>query len=75
MVKEEKFKFSKGMLVEVSSDEEGFEGAWFVATIAELLEDGKFTVEYKTLRNEDDTEFCNFLLYVGNTKTPSESLI
>ncbi|XP_047342525.1 protein AGENET DOMAIN (AGD)-CONTAINING P1 [Impatiens glandulifera] len=55
VVKEE--KFIKGMLVEVSSDEEGFEGAWFVATVAELLEDGKFIIEYKSLRNEDDTEF------------------
>lgn len=34
MVNEEKFR--KGMLVEVTSEEEGFEGAWFSATLSEL---------------------------------------
>lgn len=48
--------FSKGTLVEVSSDEDGFQGAWFAATVVEQLSDGKFMVEYQSLRNEDDTE-------------------
>ena len=34
--KEEK-NFSKGRLVEVSSDEDGFEGAWFTATVLKPL--------------------------------------
>ncbi|KAL6964598.1 hypothetical protein U1Q18_035648 [Sarracenia purpurea var. burkii] len=50
-------KFHKGMLVEVNSDEDGFQGAWFAATIIEQLTDGKFLVEYQCLRNDDDTEF------------------
>ncbi|XAR52717.1 hypothetical protein NMG60_11020923 [Bertholletia excelsa] len=50
-------KFSEGMLVEVSSDEDGFQGAWFAATIIEKLSEDKFMIEYKSLRNEDDTEF------------------
>lgn len=52
-----KVKFGKGMLVEVSSDEDGFQGAWFAATIIKQLKDDKFLIEYKSLRNDDDTEF------------------
>ncbi|THF96685.1 hypothetical protein TEA_009921 [Camellia sinensis var. sinensis] len=50
-------EFSKGMLVEVSSDEDGFQGAWFAATIVERLQEGRFLIEYKSLRNDDDTDF------------------
>ncbi|KAF7817984.1 DUF724 domain-containing protein 3 [Senna tora] len=50
-------KFSEGTLVEVSSDEEGFEGAWFVATVVEPKGKDKFLVEYLSLRNDDDSEF------------------
>ncbi|MCD7448608.1 hypothetical protein HAX54_044862 [Datura stramonium] len=50
-------KFSEGSLVEVSSDEEGFEGAWFAATIVKLLDNGNYLIEYQNLRNNDDTEF------------------
>ncbi|KAL3382092.1 hypothetical protein AABB24_001922 [Solanum stoloniferum] len=49
--------FSEGSLVEVSSDEEGFEGVWFVATIVKLLDNGNYLIEYQTLRNNDDTAF------------------
>ncbi|XP_052194273.1 protein AGENET DOMAIN (AGD)-CONTAINING P1 isoform X2 [Diospyros lotus] len=49
--------FSKGMLVEVSSDDDGFQGAWFAGTIIEQLMEDKFLIEYKSLRNDDDTEF------------------
>lgn len=52
-----KAKYSKGMLVEVSSDEDGFQGAWFAATIIEQQKEDKFLIEYKSLRNDDDTEF------------------
>nr|XP_043639267.1 protein AGENET DOMAIN (AGD)-CONTAINING P1 [Erigeron canadensis] len=50
-------KFQKGQSVEVSSDEEGFQGAWFAATVIEQLSTGKFKIEYKFLRNDDDTAF------------------
>lgn len=50
-------KFSEGSLVEVSSDEEGFEGAWFAATVVKLLDNGNYLIEYQNLRNNDDTEF------------------
>ena len=49
--------FFEGALVEVSSDEEGFQGAWFAATIVKSIERNKFLIEYKCLRTEDDTEF------------------
>ena len=50
--------FSKGTLVEVGSDEDGFHGAWFVATIvAEAVGKGKFLVQYQSLRTDDDSGF------------------
>ncbi|KAK4406771.1 protein AGENET DOMAIN (AGD)-CONTAINING P1 [Sesamum angolense] len=48
--------FSPGEVVEVSSDEEGFEGAWFTATVVKKLKADKY-FEYQTLRNDDDTNF------------------
>lgn len=50
-------KFSKGTQVEVSSDEEGFEGAWFAATIVEAVGKDKYLIEYQSLRTEDDSDF------------------
>lgn len=49
--------FSKGTLVEVSSDEDGFEGAWFAATVVEPKGKDKFLVEYLHLRTDDDSGF------------------
>ncbi|XP_010524742.1 PREDICTED: DUF724 domain-containing protein 2 [Tarenaya hassleriana] len=50
-------KFSKGMKVEVRSDEQGYEGSWFSATILTYLDKDRYTVEYHTLKTEDQTEF------------------
>ncbi|KAJ0078919.1 hypothetical protein Patl1_22448 [Pistacia atlantica] len=50
-------KFDKGALVEVSSDEDGFDGAWFAATVIEPVGKDKYLIEYQSLRTEDDTEF------------------
>ncbi|KAL8130552.1 hypothetical protein V2J09_019707 [Rumex salicifolius] len=49
--------FSKGIQVEVSSDEDGFKGAWFDASVVSVLGKGKYLIEYKELRTDDDTEF------------------
>ncbi|CAI0551818.1 unnamed protein product [Linum tenue] len=54
---EEMMKFTEGMQVEVTTDDEGFEGAWFAATIIEASVEDKHLIEYKTLTNDDDTEF------------------
>lgn len=47
----------KGSAVEVCSDEDGFQGAWFAGTVIEPLSSGKFKIEYKSLRNDNDTAF------------------
>lgn len=47
--------FRNGKVVEVRSDEEGFEGAWYTAVIKDYLGDGKYLVEYLTLMTDDET--------------------
>ncbi|CAK8572543.1 unnamed protein product [Lathyrus sativus] len=47
------FKFKEGDLVEVCSDEDGFKGAWFSATLVEPKAGGKFVVEYESLLDDD----------------------
>lgn len=54
---EEEKLFSQGNLVEVSSDEAGFEGAWFAATILEVIGENNYLIEYKDLKTEDDSQF------------------
>lgn len=49
--------FSEGEDVEVSSDEDGFKGAWFAATVVESVGKDRYIIQYKTLRTEDDTDF------------------
>ncbi|URD79303.1 Agenet domain [Musa troglodytarum] len=43
----------RGKMVEVSSDEEGFLGAWFTATILESMGKNKFLVQYHNLKTDD----------------------
>ncbi|KAL2561175.1 hypothetical protein AAZV13_20G066100 [Glycine max] len=45
-----------GAIVEVSSDEDGFSGAWFAATVVEALGKDKFLVEYHDLLADDDSQ-------------------
>ncbi|KAI5398679.1 protein AGENET DOMAIN (AGD)-CONTAINING P1 [Lathyrus oleraceus] len=47
------FKFKEGDLVEVCSDEDGFKGAWFSATLIEAKAGWKFVVEYESLLDDD----------------------
>lgn len=47
--------FTKGTKVEISSDEEGFRGAWYTGTIIEPVGE-KFLIEYDHLRSDDETE-------------------
>ncbi|OMO86251.1 hypothetical protein CCACVL1_09691 [Corchorus capsularis] len=49
--------FKEGARVEVSSNEEGFEGAWFTGTIVNAVGKDRYLVQYESLRNEDDTDF------------------
>ncbi|KAK6913651.1 Agenet-like domain [Dillenia turbinata] len=50
-------KFSEGTLVEIRSDEEGFHGSYYGATIISFLGNDRFMVEYKTLLSDDRSEF------------------
>ncbi|XP_041018109.1 protein AGENET DOMAIN (AGD)-CONTAINING P1-like isoform X2 [Juglans microcarpa x Juglans regia] len=50
-------KFKKGTPVEVSSDEDGFQGAWFAATVLDAIGQEKYLIEYRSLRTEDGTNF------------------
>lgn len=47
-------RFTKGSKVEVSSDDEGFKGAWYVATIIEGPKFGKCLIEYETLVEDEE---------------------
>ncbi|RWW53547.1 hypothetical protein BHE74_00039969 [Ensete ventricosum] len=47
-------EIGRGKLVEVSSDEEGFLGAWFTATVLESMGKNKFLVQYHNLKTDDD---------------------
>ncbi|XP_019452284.1 PREDICTED: DUF724 domain-containing protein 6-like isoform X1 [Lupinus angustifolius] len=49
-------RFSVGTPVEVSSDEEGFQGAWFSATVVQVIGKGKFLVEYQSLLADDGSQ-------------------
>ncbi|OAY56172.1 hypothetical protein MANES_03G208100v8 [Manihot esculenta] len=50
-------KFSTGTIVEVKSDEVGFQGAWFSAIIVKEMGNGKFMVQYHSLLTDDGTDF------------------
>ncbi|XP_051123435.1 protein AGENET DOMAIN (AGD)-CONTAINING P1 isoform X2 [Andrographis paniculata] len=48
--------FNPGEVVEVSTDEEGFEGSWFGATVIEHLSKGRYLIEYHDLKDDDDDD-------------------
>lgn len=48
--------FNKGMMVEVRSDEQGYEGAWYSAKILNYLGENRYIVEYQTLKTDDERE-------------------
>ena len=48
-------KFTHGVKVEVSSDEEGYQGVWFEATVLKSA-GSKFLVEYAALKADDGTK-------------------
>lgn len=68
--------FCKGTLVEVSSDEDGFQGAWFAATIVEPTGKDKYLIQYQSLRTEDDKEFLKEEIDIKHIRpSPPETLI
>ncbi|KAL9669271.1 hypothetical protein QQ045_006815 [Rhodiola kirilowii] len=51
-----KMKFEIGARVEVSSDEPGYEGAYFTADVVGYAGNDRYLVEYLTLRTNDEKE-------------------
>ncbi|XP_027339231.1 DUF724 domain-containing protein 6 [Abrus precatorius] len=49
-------KFRKGRIVEVSSDDEGYKGSWFVASIVDIIGKDRFLVEYRDLTTDEGTQ-------------------
>lgn len=47
--------FREGMVVEVKSDEEGYQGSWYTAEIVSSLGSVGFLVEYHTLKTDDES--------------------
>lgn len=47
--------FSNGTLVEIKSDEEGYQGSWYTAVIVSSMGKDEYLVEYQTLKTEDET--------------------
>lgn len=46
-----------GTQVEVSNDEDGFQGAWFAASVVQVVGKDKFLVQYKSIETDDGKEF------------------
>lgn len=49
--------FKPGAAVEISSDDDGFRGAWYAGTVIRPAKPkNKFLIQYKTLTTDDDDE-------------------
>lgn len=49
-------QFSRGMMVEVRSNEAGYQGSWFTAVILGTMGSNKLLLEYQTLKTDDESE-------------------
>lgn len=68
-------KFKKGTPVEVSSDEDGFQGAWFAATIVDAIGQEIYLIEYQSLRTEDDTNFLREEVDIQHLRPPPPEIV
>ncbi|GAB2274730.1 hypothetical protein Dimus_009502 [Dionaea muscipula] len=48
--------YKRGDIVEICSEEEGFKGSYYVATIVAQLDADAFTIEYATLLDENELD-------------------
>ncbi|PWA77691.1 agenet domain-containing protein [Artemisia annua] len=61
--------FQTGTRVEVRSNEEGYHGSWFAATVVGSEEkDDKLLVQYETLKTEDETQALTEMADVSNIR-------
>ncbi|KAF6168795.1 hypothetical protein GIB67_012193 [Kingdonia uniflora] len=65
-----KVEFREGARVEVSSDEEGFIGAWFSAEVVEVIGNDNFLVEYERLMADDNTTFLREEVDIFHIRPP-----
>ncbi|XP_008234600.1 PREDICTED: uncharacterized protein LOC103333529 [Prunus mume] len=49
--------FVQGTQVEICTDEDGFQGAWFAANIVKVMGKDKFLIRYKSIKTDDGKEF------------------
>jgi len=54
-------KFSPGTTVEVRSNEDGYLGSWYTATVVRSAGVGKFLVEYRNLKTDDESNLLREL--------------
>lgn len=71
----ENVSFSNGMLVEVRSDDQGYEGSWFSAKIVKYLGENRYTVEYQTLRTDDEKKLLKEEARGSDIRPPPPLLI
>ncbi|XP_068663868.1 protein AGENET DOMAIN (AGD)-CONTAINING P1 [Aristolochia californica] len=67
-------KICKGKVVEVCSDEEGFQGAWFTATVIGPAKKNNFLVEYHTLRTDDETRLLREKIHSHHIRPPPPAI-
>ncbi|AET00182.1 putative Agenet-like domain-containing protein [Medicago truncatula] len=60
---EKRVDYKVGDKVEVCSEDEGFVGSYFEATIVSCLESGKYVIRYKNLLKDDESELLMETLF------------
>ena len=46
-------KFKKGIVEEVSRDDKGYKGVWFLDTVVDIIGKDRFQVEYRDLKTNE----------------------
>ncbi|XP_050224230.1 DUF724 domain-containing protein 2-like isoform X2 [Mercurialis annua] len=67
-------KFNKGDVVEVSSDDEGFRGAWYVATVLKPASASRNSSSYPIRKTRALVEYQNLLSDADHSKPLTESI-
>ncbi|KAG4387743.1 hypothetical protein GLYMA_09G032501v4 [Glycine max] len=49
-------KFKKGIVEEVSRDDKGYKGVWFLDTVVDIIGKDRFQVEYRDLKTNGGTQ-------------------
>ncbi|KAI3730145.1 hypothetical protein L6452_18821 [Arctium lappa] len=60
--------FSEGTRIEVKSDEEGYHGSWYVATVVGSVGKGQLLVQYDTLTTDDGLQPLVEMAHASNVR-------